>query len=426
MANPRKLAVSALLKVENDGAYSNITLNHLFESAELTAEEKRMTTALFYGVLERKLTLDAVLSTMVKSPLRKTPPYTLQVLRTGLYQIMFMDGIPAFSAVDESVKLIKKSKENRSAGFVNALLRKAAGKENLLPAGDDPDALSIRYSCPRWIVDTLLSDYGIEDTKGILEESLKPAPLILRVNTMKTTPAELLAGLVKNGIKGELCEGFNNAVQVSRGFDIAKSPLYKKGLFHVQDLASQSVAAALSPKPGERILDLCAAPGGKSFTMAQLMENEGEIVSCDLYEQRTGLIAEGAKRLGLPIIKPQTADGSVFNPALGAFDAVLCDVPCSGLGVMRRKPDIKYKPCEDFGALGDIQKRLLSTASQYVAAGGRLIYSTCTLRAAENTQVTGAFLGENDSFHLTYERTYLPHKDKTDGFYCAVMERGTH
>ena len=200
---------------------------------------------------------------------------------------------------------------------------------------------------------------------------------------------------------------------------------YKNGFFHVQDLASQTAISVLAPKKGERVLDLCASPGGKSFTMAELMENRGEIIACDLYEQRVGLIADGAKRLGLDIIKATVNDATVYNEALGKFDCILCDVPCSGLGVIRRKPDIKYKPESDFVELEDIQYKILTTAVKYLKNGGRILYSTCTLRRAENENLVIYCQKEYNGFRKVCENTLMPHITNTDGFYYALLEHGS-
>ncbi len=420
MANPRKTAVSILLKIEKDGAYSNLAVGNFLKEAELESLDRAFVSALVYGVLDRKITLDAVLSKFMKTPIKKTAPFTLQVLRTALYQIMFMDKIPESAAVNEAVKLIKKSRESRNAGFVNAVLRSVLREENLLPHGESIEDLSIRFSCPLWIVKSFVEDYGRENTISLLEESLKAPPMTLRVNTLKTDTEQLKAEFEKSGIAVHEGETENSLV-VDKGFDIPTSELYKNGFFHAQDEASQKAVKVLGPKKGERVLDLCAAPGGKSFTMAEMMEDTGELVSCDLYESRVKLIREGAKRLEIDIIKTFVSDASVYNGELGLFDAILCDVPCSGLGVIRRKPDIKYKAIEDFSELEEIQYSILTNAVKYLKKGGRILYSTCTLRSGENEKLVFRFLKEYNNFRIEYEQTFMPHIHKTDGFYCALL-----
>ena len=340
MSNPRTVAVKALVKIEKDNAYSNITLNSIFKTVELKPVDKAFASALVYGVLDRRITLDWVLSQFMKTPIKKTAPFTLNVLRVALYQIMFMDKIPSSAAVNEAVKAVKSSKEARNSGFVNAVLRTVLREDIALPATDSVKDLSIRYSCPSWIIESFLKDYGKENTLALLEESLKTPPVTLRVNTTKTTAETLEKELLESGFETESTH-LPNSLVLKNGADITSLESFKKGEFYVQDAASQTAVKTLSPKPFERVLDICAAPGGKSFTMACLMENKGEIVACDLYEQRVGLIKEGAKRLSLDIIKPETQDATVYNADLGLFDCMLCDVPCSGLGVLRRKPDIK-------------------------------------------------------------------------------------
>lgn len=421
MDNARKTAVTVLLKIEKQSAYSNISVAAALKETELTREDKAFVSALVYGVLDRKITLDYVLSSFMKTPIKKTAPFTLAVLRTALYQIMFMDKIPDSAAVNEAVKLIKKSRENRNTGFVNAVLRAVLRSEKLLPQGDTTKELSVRYSCPEWIVESFVEDYGVETAKKLLEESLKAPPFTVRVNTEKIGAFALGEELEKEGVTLINTE-IDNAFILDKGIDIAKNPLYKNGMFYVQDLASQIAVSTLAPKEGERVLDMCAAPGGKTFTMAQLMKNKGEIVACDLYEARVGLIAESAKRLGLDIIKPIVCDASQFNEDLGKFDCILCDVPCSGLGVIRRKPEIKYKPQSDFCSLEELQYSILCNAVKYLKKGGRILYSTCTLRCAENEKLVIRFQKEYNNLNKVSEKTLMPHIDKTDGFYYALFK----
>lgn len=421
MTNPRKAAVQILIKIEKDNAYSNITLKSYLTETELSREDKAFISALVYGVLDRKITLDYVLAKFIKTPLKKVAPFTVYVLRTALYQIMFMDKVPESAAVNEAVKLIKKSRESRNSSFVNGVLRAILREEAILPQGDSINDLSVRYSCPLWIVESFLKDYGFENTLSLLEECLKPAPTVLRVNTLKISAAELKQKLLEMGIETAFGD-IENSLLLSKGIDIGNNSLFKEGFFHVQDLASQRAVSVLCPKQEERVLDLCASPGGKSFTMAEYMDNKGEIVSCDLYEQRVKLIADGAKRLSLNIIKPTVSDATVFNENLGKFDCILCDVPCSGLGVIRRKPDIKYKPQEDFKALEEIQLKILKNSVKYLKPKGRILYSTCTLRREENEKLVISFLKEYNSFKLVEEATLMPHLNGTDGFYYALIE----
>lgn len=420
MANPRKIAVSALVKVETENSYSNLTLLAVLKNYDLSPADKALASALFYGVLDRRITIDYILSRLIKSPLKKVAPFTLNSLRCAVYQIVYMDKIPESAAVNEAVKAVKASKENRNSGFVNAVLRNFLRNGYKLPDGDSINALSVRYSCPEGIINSLINDYGKENALSFLEESLKPATITVRINTVKTDSINFTDELSRLDIPYENC-GLENAIIIKKGINIANNELYLNGFFHVQDSASQTAVSVLAPKPYERMLDMCAAPGGKSFTAAELMENNGEIVSADLYEHRVKLIADSAERLGLDIIKPVVQDATVFNSALGKFDCILCDVPCSGIGVMRRKPEIKYNKDTDDTSLPEIQLTILKNAASYLKSGGRILYSTCTLNRRENENVVKSFLKEYNSFDKVYEHTYFPHIDKTDGFYCALL-----
>ncbi len=423
MANARKAAALALVEVETDAAYSNITLNKIFSKYELSKEDRAFTSALFYGVLDRKITIDYILSKFIKKPLSKITPFTVSVLRISVYQLNFMERIPESAAVNEAVKLVKSSKERFNASFVNAVLRNIIRNKVEIPAGNDKKSLSIRFSCPEWIVKSFINDYGEKIAVELLEESLKAPPVILRVNTCKITCCELVRELEVEGITVRETD-VKNALSVLGGIDVRASECYRKGFFHIQDTASQLSVSKLEPKPLERVVDLCSAPGGKSFTMAELMENKGEVLSFDLYESRVELIKKGAERLGLSVIKASVGDATVYNPDIGQFDAVLCDVPCSGLGVLRRKPEIKYKEVGELSGLEEIQQKILKNADRYLKKGGRLLYSTCTLRKAENEEQIKAFLDKNTNYELQYEHSYMPQNDNTDGFYCALLKKG--
>lgn len=419
MADARKIAAIALGEVLRGGAYSNITLNKVFAENEVSGADRALASALFYGVLDRQITLDFVLSKFLSKPINRISPYTVQVLRMSLYQIMYMERIPDSAAVNEAVKLIKSSKERHNAAFVNAVLRSILREGVKLPDGNDKTALSVRYSCPEAIVGSFIKDHGIENTVKMLEAMLETPPMTLQPNPTRTTAQKLAQKLVSEGCCAVVNE--DESITVSGGMDVKNSECYKDGLFHIQDNASKRAVGTLSPKRGERLLDICAAPGGKSFTAAGLMMGEGEILAFDLYEKRVNLIAEGAARLGFENICAAVADATVFDENRGKFDAVICDVPCSGLGVIRRKPEIKYKNPDEWKALPALQLKILENAAAYTADNGRILYSTCTVRNAENGKVTNAFLDKNREFELKYEHTFLPHIDGTDGFYCALL-----
>ena len=422
MANARKIAVDALLRVNLDNAYSNIVLNEILNKENPETHDRALATALFYGVLESKITLDYVIKKLTGKPVSKITPYTLEVLRVGLYQIMFTDNIPDSAAVNESVKLVKKSKEAYNSGFCNAVLREYLRNPVPLPTDNSVFALSVRYSCPQWLISELIDDYSLEAVIDYLEQSMKAPPLMLRVNTLKNTAEELLAILEQHGKQSEIIN--ENAVMITEGgFNTEKFEPYLNGLFFVQDLSSQKCAETLNPKPQTRVLDMCSAPGGKTFSMAMLMENRGEIGSCDIHSHRVALIKNGAERLHINIVKPTVCDATEFRDDLGEFDAILCDVPCSGFGIIRRKPDIKYKKITDFSDLEEIQLKILNNAVNYLKENGRIVYSTCTLRKKENECIVNKFLETHTDFKLIEEKTYMPQENGGDGFFTALLVR---
>ena len=381
----RSVAVKTLVSIFKDKAYSNIAVSSAFSNTEMSDRDKALASALIYGVLDRKITIDYVISSYVKTPISRIKPITINAIRIAVYQIMFMDKIPASAAVNESVNIVKTSKEKYNSSFTNGVLRSFLREPVKIPQGSDINSLSIKYSCPVYLIESFVSDYGKETAVSLLKESLKKPPITLRVNTLKTDPCSLIKKLENEGIFSEIGE-IENSLKILSGFDIAESSSYKDGLFHIEDLASQKLINLIGLKDNIRVLDICSAPGGKAFTMAEIMNNSGEIVACDLYEHRVNLIENGSKRLGIKTINEMINDAAVYNENLGLFDVVLCDVPCSGLGVIRRKPEIKYKDITDseFKDLVNIQALILENASKYVKVGGTLVYSTCTLKKAES------------------------------------------
>lgn len=422
MANARKIALKALLEVEQGGAYSNITIDRLLAQSNALPQDRALATALFYGVLDRRITLDWVLSNYTTSSLSKTGDITLAALRIALFQIMYMDRIPPSAAVNETVNIVKKSPERYNAAFVNAVLRNILRRGTDLPEPNTPEGISIVFSCPPPIVQSFIEDYGILNTVQLLEASLEAPPVTVRVNTLKTTADALAKRLRAEGVESRPAE-MPDALHLDGSINLRTLKSYSDGLFHIQDLASQISVSRLAPKAGERVLDVCAAPGGKSFTMAELMGNKGSITALDIHPHRVELIANGAKRLGIDIISANCADATALEDTLGQFDAILCDVPCSGLGVIRRKPEIKYKDIDEFMALPELQLSILESAAKRLNATGRILYSTCTLRTAENEATVRAFLDRNRGYELSFEHTFMPHTDGTDGFYCALIKK---
>ncbi len=419
MSSPRHIAALAVLKVTSDGGYSNLVLNSLFNENSLSAEDKALCTAIFYGTLDRLVTVDFYLKKLIKTPLKKVKPYTLAVLRTAVFQIKYLDKVPDSAAVNEAVKLIKASKESFNASFINAVLRNLLRTETPIPTGNSIFDISVAYSCPQWIVMVLVRDYGVDFTKAFLSNALLPPPIFIRVNTEKTDKDRLTEVLRAEGINS--VKVINDTVlMLDISGSVEDSVAYKQGLFYVQDLSCQQAVAMLDIEPSARVLDLCAAPGGKSFTAA-LAAKEGRVISCELYEHRAGLILNGAQRLGVENITVKVSDATVFDEELGLFDRIICDVPCSGLGVIRRKPDIKYKPQDSFEELISIQRKILLNAASYLKSGGKLLYSTCTLNKAENRENVDAFLKEMPQFSLLEEKTFSPESNNADGFYAAVL-----
>ena len=429
MQNERKVLVSSLLKAEKNG-YSNIVLDNVLNESDLDFLGKAFVTIAFYGVLERKITIDYILNKFLKKPMSKTPPYTSAVLRSGAYQILFMNKIPNSAACNEAVKLIKKSKERGNVGLVNAVLRNLC-KETTYDLLKNIENQSVKYSVENWLYDRLVSEYTKEKIDSFFENALLVPPIFIRINLLKENAFELiLKELEEIGAK-IISTDIDDFYAVEGIKNVEKLNSFKSGLFFVQDYSSRLAVLALSAKPNERILDCCAAPGGKTFSIAIDMQNTGEVISLDIHSHRVKLISDGAKRLSLENVKADVNDAAVFNKDLGLFDRVICDVPCSGFGVIRRKPEIKYKSDVECAGLPEIQKNILDVASRYVKSGGRLVYSTCTLLKEENDEVVKSFLSKNKEFKLVSPFndetaktfTFMPPDDLGDGFFVAVMER---
>lgn len=442
MRTARQICYEALLSVYRDKGYSNLVLDNLLgeispKGESISAVDKAFATNLFYGVLQYKITLDYIISKYIDSK-KKLDVRNNVILQMGIYQMIYMNSVPDSACVDESVKLVRN---DNGKGFVNAILRNFLrdNKEYELPDVNKDKALyySVLYSCPKWLVSMIISQYGEEDAVSFLANSIEKPDIIARVNTLKTTPEKLIGFLENKGVNATPHYYLKDSLILTNTGSIKNSPQFKQGLFHIQDTASQLSAMALAPKKGDVVLDICSAPGSKSFTIAQLMENEGEIYSFDLYEHKIKLIKDGAKRLGIKIINPQEQNGLEFNEDIKQADCILCDVPCSGLGIIRRKPEIKYKDSCFLDELPQLQYDILTNASKYLKSGGRLIYSTCTINKKENEKVINRFLSENNSFkplilseffdtiecgELNIDNqmiTLLPNKNKTDGFFIA-------
>lgn len=434
MVNTRAITLKLLKKIHTDKSYSNILLDKTLSEIECSPQEKKFISALFYGVIERMITLDAVINKFSKVKTNKLDVDVLIILRMGIYQLLYMDSVPDSAAVNESVKLAKKCKNPSLSGFVNGVLRSFIRSDKELPVGKTKtEKLSVLYSCPEWLVDKWISEYGKEITNSMLESSIGKAPVTIRLNTLKAEASEIITLLESDGFKLE--ETFlENCYRISGGVAVENSKAYKLGLFYVQDISSQLCSLSLDACEGETVIDVCAAPGGKTFTTAIKMNNKGSVYSLDLHENRVKLIKDGAERLGLTNVITMANNAKVFNDNLPMADRVLCDVPCSGLGVIRRKPEIKYKNPEDFERLSEIQYEILVTSSKYLKSGGILVYSTCTLSKAENEDIINRFLKEHSDFtgvavNSNYDElsdycaTIIPEYFNSDGFFIAKFKR---
>lgn len=437
MSDARLTVIKLLLKMEGSASYSNILLDGALSESGLSERDKAFAAALFYGVTERRMTLDYIIEQNSRLPFGKIDATAVVILRMGFYQLLYMPSVPESAAVNESVKLCKKLRLFNAEGFVNGMLRsfirggKVVAYDGMSPA----ERLSIEYSCPQWITRKWTAEYGEEHAERALKASLGAPPIYARVNTTKITDDELVKTLKKEGIKAEVNPRLAGCVRLAKTGDIEKSAAYRDGLFHVQDVSSQLCCLTLKPIVNETVLDICAAPGGKTFTMAEIMGNNGRVIAMDLYEARAGLIAKGAERLGLRIVKARQNNAAKFNEELPPADRVLCDVPCSGLGVIRRKPEIKYKDESEFVELPRLQKAILEVSARYVKPGGTLVYSTCTLSRAENDEVAQAFANTHPEFSPIVQpipyagaqnspmRTFFPEEDGGDGFFTAAFRR---
>lgn len=436
MGNSRKVVLNLLTKIDKNSSYSNILLDDGLAKSNLSLQDKKFAAALFYGVLERKITLDAVIKKYSNRPSDKLNVEILNLLRMGVYQLCYMDSVPDSAAVDECVKLAKANRNPAVSGFVNGLLRSFIRDDKSIPKGkNEIENLSIEYSCPEWLVKKWNDEYGDKITLSMLKTSLGQAPTTIKANEIKCSAADLFKELNSCGIGCEVNSNALSAMNIFSSGSVESLEQYKKGFFHVQDISSQLCCAAVDPKEGDTVLDICSAPGGKTFTLAEMMNNKGRVFAFDLHENRVKLIRQGAERLGLTCVSANINNGKVFNELLSPADRVLCDVPCSGLGVIRRKPEIKYKNPDDFKNLPEIQYEILNTSSKYVKKGGVLVYSTCTLSRDENDCVIDKFLENHKDFgpcmldenifgkDCGFKVTITPDKFNSDGFFIAKLVR---
>lgn len=435
----REAAMLTLNACQRQGGWSDGVLKKQLAAAGLDSRDAALATQLCFGVLQNQMLLDFYLSKFSNIPLKRIEGRVVQILRLGAYQMLFLDRIPHSAAVKTAVDLTRAHCKNpRAAGMVNGILRSFERSLNNLPTipqADQAAYLSTLYSHPEWLVKEFLLTLGEEETARLLAMNNSQPPTAVMVNTIRTTAAELTAALKEQGVEVRTHPWLKDCLLLSKTGDLERLAAYQAGLFYVQDPASRLAVMAAGPRPGMKVLDCCAAPGGKSFAAAIQMENQGEIVSCDLHPHKKKLIRAGTDRLGLNSITPMTADGRKFRPEWeGAFDVVLVDAPCSGLGVIRKKPDIRYKDPEPLKELPGIQLAILTNAARYVRPGGILLYSTCTLLRRENEGVVQAFLDQTSAFKpRTFTLpgpigsvppgmiTLWPHSKGTDGFFICKL-----
>ena len=412
-----------LLAIDRDGQYSHLVLRDVLDKYQyLSKQERAFLTRLTEGTVERMLTLDYVIDQFSKTKVKKMKPLIRELMRLSVYQIMYMDGVPDSAVCNEAVKLARKRGFSGLSGFVNGVLRSVArGWKDVAFQNE-----SVRYSVPEWIIDGWNADYGRDVTEKMLEAFMQSAKITVRTNTQKCTPEELKDRLSQEGVTVEAIEGISYAFALS-GFDyLAGLGSFQDGWFYVQDISSMTVAHAADPKKGDYIIDVCAAPGGKSSHLAELLDGSGMVEARDLTEYKVGLIEENILRHDLHNMKAVQQDATLFDEAsVEKADILICDLPCSGLGVIGRKSDIRYKmTAEKAHDLAVLQQEMLDTVWKYVKRGGKLIYSTCTIHKEENEDNVAAFLQKHPQFTLVEQRQIFP-MEGSDGFFVAKMIRST-
>lgn len=434
MANARAAALSALIACRKQGAWSDGALRELIARDGLDRRDAAFAARLCYGVLQNRMLLDDRISCVLTGKLRALQPVVLDILRLGAYQILFLDRVPASAAVNEAVEQTKRSANRRAAGLVNGVLRALDRKKDTLPK---PESLSVRYSHPGPLVKLLRESLG-EDSLALFLAADNSIPgTMLQRNPLRAQKQEIERALEAAGADFRPHPWLDDCWIVSGMGDLEALPVFRSGGVYVQDAAARLAVLAADPRPGMRVLDACAAPGGKSFAAAMQMENSGSILSCDIHPHKLTLMEAGARRLGVSILETRLHDASKSDESLlDSMDVVLADVPCSGLGVIRKKPDIRYKDLTQTQALPPLQLAILRTVSRYVRPGGVLLYSTCTVLRRENEDVCRAFLAETPTFHpepfAVPDRlalpndgmaTLLPHLHEADGFFICKLRR---
>lgn len=434
MVNTRELILGILLEVMEEGNYSHLVIRGVLDKYQyLEKQERAFITRVAEGTIQTAIELDYVTNQYSKIKVNKMKPVIRNLLRMSVYQLKYMDAIPDSAVCNEAVKLAKKKGFSSLSGFVNGVLRNISrNPETILPDVrlNPTEYYSIRYSMPEWIVKQWTTDYGETVTAAMLEAFSKEAPMTIRTNLDKITPEALEERLKREGVKTVRvhtaeCPKLDYAFAIS-GFDYLNAlPSFQEGLFYVQDISSMMVAEYAAPKCGAYIIDVCAAPGGKSMHLAEKLKGSGMVEARDLTEYKVGLIEENIARHGCKNMKAVLMDAAVFNEASAdKADIVIADLPCSGLGVMRKKTDIKYKMMpEKMKELAELQKKILNTVCRYVKAQGTLVYSTCTINRGENEENVEWFLKEHKEFTLKEMKQIFPKQNLGDGFFIAKFSK---
>lgn len=414
MKNAREVALKVLIETER-GSFSNLALNKYLTS-DIPAKDRAFITEVVYGVIKYRLLLDYIISQFSNKEIAKMTEVVLNALRMGIYQMILMDKVPIFAAVNESVDMVKKLENPGAVRFVNAVLRNIGRKRQNItypePACRPQDYLSVYYSFPRWMVERWMELFGFDFTRDLCDAFNRKSRVCIRMNTLKTNRKELESKLKNEGIVVKYGLWLEEAFYIEGVPQLKQLKSFMDGLFQPQDESSMIASRALGATRGDRVLDVAAAPGGKTTHIAEIMGNIGEIAAWDIHPHRVKLIKETCRRLGVTIVEARVWDSRILDEEnIEKFDRVLVDAPCSGLGVIRRKPDIKWsKKPEDIAALNFIQQNVLQVCSQYVKKGGILVYSTCSIEPAENQRVVEKFLEKNQDFVYDDIRPYIPEK----------------
>lgn len=409
MKNARLSAFDMLYEIIYGGAYSNIVLEKGLKAIE--SKDKGFVSRLVYGVIERRLSLDYAINKFLNG---KTKPKVKILLYIGAYQVLYMDKIPDAVAVYETVSLCDNIGLSYYKKLINAVLHRIIDYKTEFDVIDD---LSVKYSCPQHLINMWTKMYGEDNVLDILESINNRPPVFAIPNSKYVDAEELYYELFSAGID---CEIFNDVVKINSSFDLSGLKAFNDGLFYIEDYSSYSCAKALEAEPDDVVLDLCSAPGGKAFTIAQ---SGATVYAYDIYEHRVELIKKSAQRLGLKNIITGINDASIYNANIPFAYRIICDVPCSGFGIIRRKPEIRYKNLDDIKELPQIQYNILFTSSRYLKSGGVIIYSTCTLNKKENEQVVDRFLNDNTDFSLVESKTVFPTKNGGDGFFYSILKK---